>query len=112
MNQPVTDVGEEDPRPPATIAEHARIVQEELQVAQSRAYIGGPNYVHDDGTHPKLPGFRNDLLGQGSAALQVFRENPRGDEVRNIIDHVRFLEHVVERLAAQVAELAEGLAGE
>lgn len=99
-----------DPRTFDELADHARIAQEQLSTAQGGGYIAGPSH-YNPGDHPVLPGFsagpHGASLGHGSRNLGDWFT---AENVRSLGDHVRFLEHVTERLAAQVAELAERLA--
>lgn len=93
---------EVDARQFGEIGEHARIVQAELATAQGRGFITSVEEPDPSGIHPSLPGFRS--LSPGAATLDSV------EPVRSTANHIRFLEHAVERLAAQVAEMAERLA--
>lgn len=94
-----------EPRTFGEIAEHARIAQEQLATAQGAGYIvpvgkGVSEHLSS------LPGFKTMPRSYGSAALET-----RNQALGAAADHIRFLEHVVERLACQVAEMAERLDG-
>jgi hypothetical protein len=95
------------------LADHARIVQEEVAIAEGFGYIAAPNYSsaeHPATDHPSLPGFKG--LGVGSANMAALGESYSWQSFNNACNHIRFLEHVVERLACQVAEMAERLDAE
>lgn len=89
----------DEPRTFAAIALHADIVRDQARAAQ-----------HDWRELHNLPGFTSHAP---SASLQLdssCRREPYVHFLPQRDDHIRFLEHVVERLAAQVSELAQRLA--
>lgn len=100
---------DEEPRTFADLAAHADAIREETRIARGAGYIVGPRSTADD--RPKLPGFRDDGMGVGSAGLvSSARREPQVHFLPQRDDHIRFLEHVVERLAAQLSEMAQRLA--
>lgn len=103
----------EDPRSFADISDHAQALVAELQVAQGTGYIRGPAPEHDNPGHPKLPTFPNRGTSHGSGNLASHvTEGHNHTVVQVLCHHVRFLEFEVERLAAQVSEMAERLAAQ
>lgn len=100
----------DEPRNFDDLGQHARAVQEQAAIAQGGGYIVGVGYpIVDQFPRPVLPGFRPHL-SHGSQNLRARGEHVRWETFNAVCDHVRFLEHTVERLAAQLAEMAERLA--
>lgn len=97
-------------RSAAEVADHASAVQEEVAIAQGHGYIRPTDNPDPTGIHPSLPGFRR--LSHGSANLRAHGETVRWDTFESACDHIRFLEHAVERLASQVEDLAAVVAEE
>lgn len=99
-----------EPRSFPDLDDHARLLMEELQVAQGSGYIQGPQPARPNEGYPKLPCFPNEGLASGSRNLaHQVREGTNDDVVRNLCHHIRFLEFELERLAAQVSDMAERL---
>ena len=87
------------------VADHASQLVDELQIAQGQGNIRPVSDPDPSGAHPSLPGFRTGF-GHGSAALRAHGERVDWRTFESVCDHVRFLEQTVERLAAQLEDLA------